>query len=157
MPKVRLILLTLSLFLLIRLYLLIPAYLGPEGLRDRLPPVRLIQVETGEQFDAILKKKRAAIFLSARTSVYSKQSELVVEQWLRTSRPGFPVYFVEVEHSFLLAWLNEHDREDLTYRGRGEVLWLRHGVVVTEADDPGRGGESALQETTHEAFGSSAR
>lgn len=75
MPTLRLILLSLSLFLLIWVYGQIPSYLGPKGLRNRRPPSRFIRVETSEAFDGVLKEERAAVFFSSRWSIDSVKSQ----------------------------------------------------------------------------------
>lgn len=154
MPTLRLTLLTISLFLLIRLYCLIPTYLGPEGLRDRRPPGRFMRVETAEQFEAVLKEERAVLFIACCVSIPAVRSRGVVEDWVREDRPRCPVYCVDpLLQPFIEDWLDKQGRSDLYTGGHGETVWLRNGVIVGESFSPLEEGREGLQRTTKRLFG----
>jgi hypothetical protein len=153
-PKVRLILLTLSLFLLIRLYCLIPTYLGPEGLRDRRPPGQFIQIETAEQFGAVLKEERAILFIACSMSIPAVRSEHIIEEWVREDRPPDPVYRVDPwKHPFVEDWMDKQGRSDLYTGGHGETVWLRNGEIVGEIFSPLHEARAGLRQKTMQVFG----
>jgi hypothetical protein len=111
------------------------------------------RVRTEDEFRAVLKKDRAALFFWDVYSVYTAKSEAVVTSWVRRRQPPVEVYRVAAyEQHYVWDWLAERGNEGVARRCRGSVVWLRKGEMVAESTYPAEAGEGGLQRLTLEAF-----
>jgi hypothetical protein len=116
----------------------------------------LRRLRTEEEFRAVLRADRVALFFLGKWSTDSVLAKALVENWVRERQPPFGVFLVDPdEQPYVRAWLAGQERDDAfqTYQRKGAVLWLRRGEIAAETLTPRLGGQRELGLLTLQAFG----
>src|SRR5437879_2616210 len=115
----------------------------PSPQRPKIKMLPLPEVQSEEEFQAILGADRAALVFRGKWSTESMLSERVVKTWVGEGRPAFGVYLVDPDDQpYVRRWLEEQGRDNSfhPYQKRGTVTWLRRGQIVGELSTPWAGG-----------------
>jgi hypothetical protein len=112
-------------------------------------------VGTEEEFRAVLRADRAALFFWCDWSVNPQIAKPVVEAWVREDRPPFGVFLVHPDRQpYVRRWLARQEEENdfHPYEGSAWVVWLSRGVMVAGEPHNGRCDPVELRRWTREAF-----